>query len=692
MTGPALPQMQAPQDDARRKAIREALIRKIDAENLMGKFDSAQYQEAVEYYYKANTMPVIRGMESGATPPPEGGTPPQNDQPTSMPTPTKPGFGERLGQAVGGMVAHPWDNLISPMINAPGRALATLATPPGGYNVDPQSFTGKLMTSGGADPKVLQQAPTGKERGWAGAELAATLAAGPAGKVAGRMLGPVLGEGAVGAGLGAVFGHDDPAVGATLGAGMGAGLGAAGQVGRRVAARRQAPKTPAAPLPNEAQIGAATRPTRQQLAAAAFQNPEAVADLSGAGSAMGNRPEKGTVAAAQAMPRSATPDLVPNDVAGMEIKTNVNKTFGGDVVDWGTVDPQQLKVAQDRWTSASPQQRAGLLGEKVQKAAFGEKPDARVAAALAEGDVTKLPGYIARGLLRATGGAEASAQKVTPRKGKMKPATAAPVAAVATPPQAAPAPSPVTVVTQPEGASPVTKRQGQLKRADLLNGAPRTPDGMIDWDKLSTQQRQSASKMFGKEYRERVQTMSLAQMQGVLKPAQMDVVIKQLQRPPKGEGGAETAGPVAPVAGTEPLAAAAAAPLELAKSGVTPRKGKMTPTLPLEPEVAEAQTVVGQARVPEPAGAPAVEKPSGMTPAAYERLSPGNKQALIEQIMKDRQIPGDPALMAQNPWEKLPPIFRREIPTRRLPEAGQPVGGAAEKAAGFRRRPTGKHK
>lgn len=749
--------------DARRKSIEMALLKKIQAEKLMGTFTPQQYQEAVDYYTKNNTMPTWEGMTSADTTS-TGQTPPANTQ-TGAPTPSGPGLMDRVGAAVGHMVAHPIDTFNS-MTDQMTKSLATAVA-----SRDPQTYAQQLASPGyPSNIKALMGnvPPTAGQQNLATAQVAGTIAAPAITKFLSPALGSTLAETATGAGTGALWTPDDPAAGAIIGGGAGF---AGAKIGEKLAARDAAaartakltPKTPAVPetppeavAPNEATISPekAAQAEIPALMAQRVRPPEVVPDAvkdmeipAGVKTANGN---------------GAAP-------AGLNIEPASAKEFGGEKVDFSKVDPQKVSEAQEKWATLTPNKRASLLGDKVMKAVMGDKPDARVVTALQEGDITKLPGYMQRGVLRAVGAGETRTGGVTPRAGKMTPAAPAESPALSVPsvtdvvgPDGLPDPAKVAAKLaalktrmaagaqvspadaarlkeedaaamapdlgpadklispkikarmamnpQQEGetlgnymarlsqmdeqpaASQVTKRQGKLKRADVLNGAPRTQDGMLDWDKLNSDQRAAIANAFGKDYRQKVQTMSLAQMQAVLKPAQMDVVIKQLSRAPKAVGGAEAAAPAAAAPGAEaPTGAPASAPEEVQTPTTVSRRGKMTPVETEEPPTS------GSISAPSEPVIAAQEKPSGMTPAGYNKLTPEMRSGILQEIMKRRQIPGDPRVMAELPFEALPPIYRREVPTMQAPAiAGEPVGGAASEAAGFpgkpRRRPTGKRK
>lgn len=667
--------------DPRREAIKRALADKIARENLMGQVSQQDYDEAVEYYYKNNTMPVVKGAESGQTPP-------QNpDQPASAPTPTGPGIMDRVGSAIGRMIAHPIDTG-NEMINSMAGTLGTAV-----MSSDPKIFAQQMAAPympSEVKPYLPKAPPTDAQRALAMGQIAATAATGPISKFATGALGPLAGEAATGAGLGALWTPQDPIVGGIVG-GIAGGVGA--KAGEALRAR-EGRLTPKAAVPNEAPTVPpvpGSRPTPSEIVANA---PPISPDALAANEALTKAPR--------------SPDVVNPAVADMEIPAGVKtpaglnmeeaapaKEFGGEKVDFSKIDPQVAGKLQETWGNLTPNKRASLLGDKVMKAVMGEKPDARVVAAINQADITKLPGYMQRGLLRSVGAEEGATKGVTPRKGKMTPAQApassvTPSADVAPPQVPTPAsetPGPVTAEAQP--TSPVSKRQGKLKRADLLRDAPRTPDGMIDWDRLTSAQREAASQTFGKDYRQKVQTMSLAQMQAVLKPGQMDVIIKQLSRPPKAEVSAETAATAAATPGVEAPGGAPASAPDVVEPSAVSRRGKMTPVEPEEP------VTTGRVSAPAEPVIAATEKPSGLSPAGYDKLSPANKKAILSQIMKARQIPGDVDLLAQHGFADLPPIYRREIPTMKLPTAGEPVGGAAEEAAGFpgpKRRPRGKRK
>jgi hypothetical protein len=238
-----------------------------------------------------------------------------------------------------------------------------------------------------------------------------------------------------------------------------------------------------------------------------------------------------------------------------------------------------------------------------------------------------------------------------------------------------------------DAARAAAVRPVKAKRQDVLAQAPRTADGMLDWDKLDQAQRKAVAGMLGTSYREKVLPMSLKQMQAVLSDGQFQSVVKALSRQPRAEAPAATPEATATTPETP------AAPVQTVAPGkVLPRKPGAS--LPLEQVSAEKAPEPAPVDAPAPAVAEPAINPAAAPTVDTKKVSPGwwdsshatheQMVALIKAVAAKRQIPLDAEIAAKTPFDQLPPALRRGLPQEDAPALPTAEGGAGSAPATFR--------
>lgn len=367
-----------------------------------------------------------------------------------------------------------------------------------------------------------------------------------------------------------------------------------------------------------------------------------------------------------------------------------SKGFGGDPVDWGTVDAETRAKVDAAFSGAKTiQDRAKLLGvEGPALGAGGSKLDTRVVENLQQAQKPEdLLGYLQRGLLRGSGGKVPRGTKAVPTA-----TTGAPEATASVPPTAPPAGPDVADVAnlktklgdvnstertiQPPSTAGLDKviadltakqpRKGKLKRQDVLSAAPRMDDGTLDWDKLDPTQRESVAGMLGKDYRGKIVNMNLGNIQKVLNNNQFDSFLKALKRQPRATNATPADATATPTPTEAPVV-----PVTAGSPG-----GTSVPVTPAQ-EATSAPTAP-----PEGATQPAAETPKVQSPGAWDALPLAKKLLHLQK----RGL-SDPA-MAEQPWESLPAPLRARLQSDPAVQAdlttARVEGGAPLKGAGFR--------
>lgn len=365
---------------------------------------------------------------------------------------------------------------------------------------------------------------------------------------------------------------------------------------------------------------------------------------------------------------------------------------GGEPVDWANLDLTQAEQANKAFAgiAGNPQKIGEFLGiGETHLGLGGKKPHALTVKNVSEAKSPQdLHGWLQRKLISKASGSEAKyTNKITPRKASLTPkseaaiktdinaeehgrrhAPAADEAALRNQ-QAGIVGGEVTGKAVPVEAAPAA-RPVKAKRQDVLRDAPRLEDGTLDWDKLRPEQRAALKRNLGKDYREQVQTMSLAQIQKKLSSGQLMSFLKTLKMQPsaKVEGVAE------------PTAVTPAPEAPVAQGTVTPRKAANAVQIEAAPASAEI--------------APAAAAPEASPQVRSNKISPGwwdsatttrdQKMAAAKAVADQRQMPGDPSLWADQPFAQLPPFLRHGLPQQNAPALETaPTGGAAPKP-GFR--------
>jgi hypothetical protein len=387
-------------------------------------------------------------------------------------------------------------------------------------------------------------------------------------------------------------------------------------------------------------------------------------------------------------PRTTAPEQAAAPAAGAETKKGFT---GGDKIDFNQLDLQQAKAAFNLWESArTPRERAVLLGAETEMGMAGKNPKTEVVENITNAKTPEdLFGYLQKRLIKkATGGTPKMRQGTIPRKTAAveQPSNEAGPVAQELLAKSEPTPQPFGTPPDQSGLKPVrAKRPG---RQDVLRNAPRLEDGTLDWDKLDAGQRDAVVGLLGKNYREKVRGMSLANIQKVLSNAQLESFLKALKRQPRATA---EAAPIEGVAQTldENLLAEPADLPEVKTGGAMPRK------------FTAKSASVEQVSAPEQK--PTVEQELQQTSAAIDakKVSPGwwdsdhatpaQKKELAAKVAAQRQMPGDPEVWAKMPFDQLPPFLRHGLPQQDAPAFGA-EGGAPQKGANFRAKRKGSAK
>lgn len=384
---------------------------------------------------------------------------------------------------------------------------------------------------------------------------------------------------------------------------------------------------------------------------------------------------------------------------------------GGERLDFTKLDPTQATAAQKLWESAkTPQERAKLLGAETEMGMVaGKNPKVEVVENITNAKSPQdLFGYLQKRLIKAASGSAPKMQPGTqPRTGagKVKGPSASTTIRLtpdqsldpipATPEQTAMVERGEQVIAEHNARSLKGKRPG---RQDVLRDAPRLEDGTLDWDKLDAPQREAVAGLLGTSYREKVKTMSMANIQKVLSNAQFDSFMRALKRQPRATG--MEAAPVEQVAATlddaliKPGEELPVVPSKEPAKTASPRSGKGVPIQQVVPGKGVALT-----DAPPSAEKAAINQQAGINPAAspnvdVKKVSPGwwdsehatpeQKKALVQTVLKQRQMPGDPELFARTPFDQLPPGLRMGLPQLDAPGLPKAEGGAPVKGAPFR--------
>lgn len=386
---------------------------------------------------------------------------------------------------------------------------------------------------------------------------------------------------------------------------------------------------------------------------------------------------------------------IGSDVVDPAPGATAKPLVGGDPVDWNALDPTQGTQAREGWGKVvgNPQAIGQLLGiGESHLGGGGKKPDPRVMENITNAkNPEDLQGWLQARLVRQTSGAGPRySNKAKPRKGKLPKAAGATEAPVVE--QAAPA-APVT----PEAPAPVAepsprpvtgKRPG---RQDVLSNAVRTPDGMLDWDKLKPEERTAVLGMVGKSYREKIRNLSLERIQKTLSNGEFESFRTALMRQARQTATPVEAAPISEVANVldEGLLPELGAPEEIRAGPVARRLGRNA--------IQREGTAPETATTPAPE-APAVE-PLDASPGAAtvdrnkvspgwwdsEHATPEQKSALVQEVLRIRQMPGDAGLFAGKPFVDLPRPIREHLTRLDAPALPKAGGGAPKKGATFRR-------